>query len=114
MSTSRLPFHVRRILSRYAPAFRMRVEELLKERIRVLGRDPRTWDDLHPCIDQAFDELHRPRDEEADCVEADPAIAALAEKQVLDGHFLTTEDYLDEIRSKMAGHRSGADQLSPA
>ena len=96
--TTAIPYKAQRYISRYSPVLRHRIRINLQERMRD-DRKP-TWDDLFSAIDEAMTEFQQKPD-----IEPDPVTVSTAIQQHRDGDCLSTEDYLNDINSRLAASR---------
>ncbi len=101
-TTNELPAAARRILRRFEPAFRAKLEICIKQQLE--DEDHLTLELISRCISKVFSELDRNQDQGPD-----PRIAELSRRAYKQGRFKTSREYLDDLYSHMAGTYSESD-----
>lgn len=93
-SQDALPYHAQRILAKYEPAFRARLEHYL---LSINRSDTLTMDAISGAVSKVFSELtaqQGPR--------FSPELQAQAMEAFRTGDALSTKEWVDELRGQMA------------
>lgn len=96
----RIPYIARRFVSRYEPELREQICSSLKDRMLEKQSDNLTWEELYSAVNDAL-AAFRPVDE----VSADPRMERLSLEAHKRGDFLSTRDFINELRAELAAAR---------